>query len=447
MAVHEKKAPSLPPVGKRLPAGGAKECRQILLTGLVVILFSELYFSFALKTFRISLAVAVFPVLLVTLARESNPFITGLCTSALVGAFRFGLSLLQGMSPAEAFAENIYGAMFYTWYGLFFMLLVKKKSVVPTVRLMAVVLFCDFGANLVEVGFETGLRYDTQEYTFYILLLLVACFRTLCAGTLLALYWSYFSLLSQAGHEERYQKLFMMKTGLKTEIYFMHRSSEQIEGIVRNAYRLYEDLSGMEVPPETQKLALQIACDVHDIKKDYIRITQGIESQIGESAEEGAMSFSSLLRILRESTYRLKDVDEERIRLDFRCRQDFTTHHHYALMSVLYNLVTNSVEAIQSAGGRGEVRIEEEKQGDKYLITVIDNGPGIPPELMRSVFKMGFSTKYNEKTGNMSRGMGLPGVKLSVEEQLGGSLLVSSEPGRQTAFYLEIPAGKLESET
>ena len=317
----------------------------------------------------------------------------------------------------------------------------------PTVRLMAVVLFCDFGANLVEVGFETGLRYDTQEYTFYILLLLVACLRTLCAGTLLALYWSYFSLLSQAGHEERYQKLFMMKTGLKTEIYFMHRSSEQIEGIVRNAYRLYEDLSGMEVPPETQKLALQIACDVHDIKKDYIRITQGIESQIGESAEEGAMSFSSLLRILRESTYRLKDVDEERIRLDFRCRQDFTTHHHYALMSVLYNLVTNSVEAIQSAGGRGEVRIEEEKQGDKYLITVIDNGPGIPPELMRSVFKMGFSTKYNEKTGNMSRGMGLPGVKLSVEEQLGGSLLVSSEPGRQTAFYLEIPAGKLESET
>ena len=140
-------------------------------------------------------------------------------------------------------------------------------------------------------------------------------------------------------------------------------------------------------------------------------------------------------------------MDEERIRLDFRCRQDFTTHHHYALMSVLYNLVTNSVEAIQSAGGRGEVSIEEEKQGDKYLITVIDNGPGIPPELMRSVFKMGFSTKYNEKTGNMSRGMGLPGVKLSVEEQLGGSLLVSSEPGRQTDFYLEIPAGKLESET
>ena len=95
MAVHEKKAPSLPPVGKRLPAGGAKEYRQIFLTGLVVILFSELYFSFALKTFRISLAVAVVPVLLVTLARESNPFITGLCTSALVGGFRFGLSLLQ----------------------------------------------------------------------------------------------------------------------------------------------------------------------------------------------------------------------------------------------------------------------------------------------------------------------------------------------------------------
>ncbi len=448
MPFHEKnlRPPRLP--ARRLSVSGTlKEYRQILLTGLVVILFSELYFNFALQDFRISLSVAVFPVLLMTLTRESNPFLTGLFTSAMVAVFRFGLGLLQGQGMVEAFTRNIYGALFYTWYGLFFILLVQKKSVVPTVRIMVTILLCDFGANLVEVGFETGLRYDSQKYTFYILLLLVACFRTLCAGTLLALYWSYFSLLSQAGHEERYQKLFLMKTGLKTEIYFMRRSSEQIEGIVRNAYRLYEELSGMEIPPETQKLALQIACDVHDIKKDYIRITQGIESQIGESAEEGAMSFSSILRILRESTYRMKDVDEERIRLDFRCQQDFTTRHHYALMSILYNLVTNSVEAIQSAGGRGEVRIEEEKQGDKYLITVIDNGPGIPPELMRSVFKMGFSTKYDEKTGNMSRGMGLPGVKLSVEEQLEGSLMVSSEPGKRTAFYLEIPARKLESET
>ena len=424
-----------------------KESRQIFLTGLVVILLSELNFNFAVQGFRISLSVAVFPVLLLTLTRECSAFLTGLCTSLMVLAFRTGLGLLQGQTLAEAFASHVFGALFYLWYGLLFRLLLRKeKSIVPTARVMLTILACDYIANMIEVGCETVFHFNTQKYTFYIVLLLVACFRTLCAGTLLALYWSYFRLLSQAGHEERYQRLFLMKTGLKTEVYFMRRNSEQIEGIVRNAYQLYEKLSGLEIPPETQKLALQIACDVHDVKKDYIRITQGIESQIGDDIDEDAMSFSSILRILRESTYRMENVDEEHIRLEFSCQKDFTTRQHYTLMSILHNLVTNSIEAIQSAGDRGEVRIEEKKQGDKYIISVIDSGPGIPPDLIRSVFKMGFSTKYDEKTGNMSRGMGLPGVKLTVEEQLGGNLLVSSVPGKSTSFYIEIPAKEVECE-
>lgn len=423
-----------------------KEWKHLLLTGLAVTLLSELNFNFAVQGFRISLSVAVFPVLLLTLNRECSAFLSGLFTAVMVLAFRTGLAMFQGLAFGAALRAHVFGAFFYIWYGLFFMLFIKKRAVIPSIRTMLIICFCDFASNLIEIGFETGLRYNTQKYTFYIALLAVACFRTICAGTLLTLYWSYARLLTQASHEERYQRLFLMKTDLKTEVYFMKKSSDQIEGIVKNAYRLYEKLSLQEIPPEDQKLALQIACDVHDIKKDYIRITQGIESQIGESLEESAMSFSSLLKILRDSTYRMTGVREEDIRLDFSCQKDFTTRQHYTLMSMLKSLINNSIEAIQSSGGKGEVSITQEKRGDKYIITVADNGPGIPPELMRSVFKMGFSTKYNEKTGNMSRGMGLPGVRLTVEEQLKGSLLVSSEPGKRTAFYIEIPAEELECE-
>ena len=59
---------------------------------------------------------------------------------------------------------------------------------------------------------------------------------------------------------------------------------------------------------------------------------------------------------------------------------------------------------------------------------------------------MGFSTKFDEKTGNIYRGVGLSGVKIVVEEQFGGSLEVESTQGAGTAFIVRIPADRLEGE-
>ncbi|MDQ9884266.1 hypothetical protein RFX61_06875, partial [Acinetobacter baumannii] len=65
-----------------------------------------------------------------------------------------------------------------------------------------------------------------------------------------------------------------------------------------NAYRLYERLSAMDVPDDMKKMSLSIARDVHEIKKDYIRIIQGIEQEISEEYDEKQMSFQDLLQIL-----------------------------------------------------------------------------------------------------------------------------------------------------
>ena len=43
-------------------------------------------------------------------------------------------------------------------------------------------------------------------------------------------------LLTKADHESRYQRLFLMTTGLKTEIYLMHKNTEEIERVMSNAY-------------------------------------------------------------------------------------------------------------------------------------------------------------------------------------------------------------------
>ena len=102
---------------------------------------------------------------------------------------------------------------------------------------------------------------------------------------------SQYLLLKKEEHENRYRRLFLMTTGLKLRSNFMKKNSEEIESVMSNAYRLYEQLSAMDVPDDMKKMSLSIARDVHEIKKDYIRIIQGIEQEISEEYDEKQMSF------------------------------------------------------------------------------------------------------------------------------------------------------------
>ena len=113
-------------------------------------------------------------------------------------------------------------------------------------------------------------------------------------------------------------------------------------------------------------------------------------------------------------------------------------------MAVLKNLVNNAIEAIETKGRSGTVRIAEKKEGDSYLFEVTDDGPGISERQLTNIFKMGYSTKFDEKTGNIYRGVGLVGVKNAVEEQFKGSIDVESTPGKGTKFRIVIPAEMLE---
>ncbi|MEG0803883.1 MAG: ATP-binding protein, partial [Pygmaiobacter sp.] len=272
----------------------------------------------------------------------------------------------------------------------------------------------------------------------------IALLRALLATLALLGERQYRALLTRAEHEIRYQKLFLMTTGLKNEVYFMRKNTEEIETVMGNAYRLYEQLSDMEnVPPETQKIALSIARDVHEIKKDYIRIIQGLENEMVEQYDESEMSAADLVRILEESTARMIEEHGWSIRLDFAVADDFATKKHYALMAILKNLISNGLEAINAAQRAGTLCLAEQKAGENYRFTVSDTGCGILHKDLDRIFRMGFSTKFDEKSGNIYRGVGLPGVKMTLEEQFGGSITVESVCGEGTMFCIEIPAQRI----
>jgi signal transduction histidine kinase len=99
---------------------------------------------------------------------------------------------------------------------------------------------------------------------------------------------------------------------------------------------------------------------------------------------------------------------------------------------VLSNLVQNAIEAVPEETGRVQVRGRVED--GELVISVKDNGPGIPPETVQKLFTPFFSTK------GPGRGVGL-GLTITrrVVQSLGGTLQVASAVGQGTEFVVRVP--------
>lgn len=421
-----------------------KNWQRSLLIGALVALASQLYWNVFVDGFRISTAVILLPILLMTLGRNLGTVRTCVLTAGIVFLFRLTLMVLGYVARPAAALQFLPNAVFYLCYGLIFYLIVKNKHTVSYKKLIAAIFCSDFISNMVEILLQESISGGIFSLTVTGYLFLIAVFRTLFAGLFLLAEGQYRILLTRSEHENRYRRLFLMTTGLKNEVYFMKKNSEEIESVMSNAYRLYEKLSDLDVPGEMKQMSLAIARDVHEIKKDYIRIIQGIEQEISEEYDEKRMSFQDLLQILEATTYHIIEAKEIPVRLEFQCTDNFVTQEHYELMAVLKNLVNNAIEAIESDAKKGTVRIVENLENGHYIFCVSDDGPGISSRHLPNIFKMGYSTKFDYKTGNIFRGVGLYGVKATVEEKFKGTIKVESEPGKGTVFTIRIPATSLE---
>lgn len=100
----------------------------------------------------------------------------------------------------------------------------------------------------------------------------------------------------------------------------------------------------------------------------------------------------------------------------------------------LMNLIVNSMEAIKHADG--EIKIETQLKRDPdetILLTIRDNGAGIPKDKLEKVFMPFFTTK-----GSNGTGLGLPMCKKVIED-MGGTMRVESEENVGTRFLITIP--------
>ncbi|MGA9994440.1 MAG: ATP-binding protein, partial [Pyrinomonadaceae bacterium] len=99
-----------------------------------------------------------------------------------------------------------------------------------------------------------------------------------------------------------------------------------------------------------------------------------------------------------------------------------------ALRDALSNLLLNALQAV-SAGGR--VQVEAHEDAGQLVISIKDNGRGIPTELRQRIWEPFFTTKQR------GTGLGLAIVRKRMEEAGGTARLSSTESG--ACFELRVP--------
>ena len=105
------------------------------------------------------------------------------------------------------------------------------------------------------------------------------------------------------------------------------------------------------------------------------------------------------------------------------------------MQQAILNLVSNAVEEVEPDEGRVVVKTGYDPQREIILLSVSDNGPGIPAEHIARVFEPFYSTK-----GQGGTGLGLAVTKKIIEEHH-GKIDVKSTPGQGTTFEIRLPAG------
>jgi signal transduction histidine kinase len=169
--------------------------------------------------------------------------------------------------------------------------------------------------------------------------------------------------------------------------------------------------------------------------------------------EQSTARISQLVKAIKSYSYMdqapLQEIDlHEGIEntltiLNYKLKQGITIDRQYApalprlwaygseLNQVWTNLIDNAVYAMQ---GNGKLTIKTTQIHDQVQIEIIDTGPGIPPEIQSRIFEPFFTTKgVGEGTG-----LGLEIARKIIEQRHGGTIRVSSQPGK-TCFQIYLP--------
>ena len=168
------------------------------------------------------------------------------------------------------------------------------------------------------------------------------------------------------------------------------------------------------------------------ITEDLLRLTR-LDSGVAEAAHPVEVA-----PVLERAVRMLRPVAEEKgVELLIVCISGAAVlATEGELHQILYNLAENAIK-YNRPGGR--VRVKAEPAEESTVITVEDNGIGIPPEELSNVFKRFYRVDKARSRAAGGTGLGLSIVSDTVSRR-GGAIRAENVPGGGTRFIVTMPS-------
>lgn len=401
--------------------------RKYTPLALMVALFSEIHFYPLGGTLRISLGIVL--IHLVALVRDdvNLPFLTTFA-GLIIGFERYiTQTIIFSQSPIQAMAFVRPAIVYYGCFAALHLLIDLRRhrhNVFMSISVMAII-------DALSNSMEAFLRNDVNAQLLQIVIL-AGILRALIAYILYALWERQSLFIQKQEHQKRYIQLTTLAADVETELFYLRKSADQIESVMRQSYKLYDEL-----PDDLHSKcdALEIAREIHEIKKDYLRVLSGFDDFIYKLENIDALTLTEILTIVKSSSEKSIIKSEKNIRLSIDQEGDHMVNRYLNIFTILNNLIDNSISASHSLG---HIQVQAHVDKDHLHLAVADDGSGISKGLEAVIFNPGFTTKYDPKTGKASTGIGLSHVKNLVEE-MSGDIQVESVKDKGTKIRVTLP--------
>jgi len=261
----------------------------------------------------------------------------------------------------------------------------------------------------------------------------------------------------QKAEIENLETLFTQKDVVPPDALTISDLEDQIESLLRShgqndLWQLAADLARRNIKPEILE-SLFAALDADAARAALVRIAASVEIAILlHEIESSTSRISDLVAAIKEYTYMdqakvqnvdiVKSLETTLTILNHKLKQGVVVQRDYQPVPLLVNsfgselnqVWTNIIDnAIDAMHGRGQLRVRTYRDDSCVVVEIVDNGPGISPEVEPHIFEPFFTTKgVGEGTG-----LGLDTVQRIVKKHR-GNVQVISKPG-ETRFQVWLP--------
>ena len=195
-----------------------------------------------------------------------------------------------------------------------------------------------------------------------------------------------------------------------------------------------------------QKLRQSSTENIQSTKEEYSRLSEGLSTIRKRSTglsdfiekyrnltkiPEPSFSHINVSGLFQDAIDLMKEqLNKENIEIEIKTNPDqlTITGDEKMVEQVLLNLIKNAVESI-NLNTYGKITLEAKETNEKVVISIKDNGPGIPADQLDKIFIPFYTTK---KEGS--------GIGLSFSRQImhlhGGSIQIQSEENKGTEVLL-----------